>query len=359
MVNRRTGIDKLRAIEYFARVVETGSFAAAARALEVSPPAVTKLIAALERDLGTVLLHRDSRRVVLTADGQSYLQACMPVLDDLRAAEARLASNRIVASGRLVVGMSRVLGANVLMPYLPELLRRHPGMELDFRVVHYPQEPQASLCDLLLLIGWAEDPDWVLRTIGWTRVCIAAAPQYWHEQGVPRDPDDLKLHRCVAYRLPRGLVYDRWKFERGEESRSVAVTPYLVADDRDALQQAVVSGAGVLWAGDLTVHELVRRGLLQPVLRDWVGLEAPPIRLHYRRGARNSAKVRAFADFARQVVERLEAQRPGPAAAFAAAQAAPPTPDWFSADRTGALAAKEREAGSKRAVRTSRWTGER
>lgn len=328
-------MDKLRAIEYFVRVVEAGSFAAAARSMEVSPPAVTKLIAALERELGTTLLHRDSRRVVLTADGDRYLQTCARTLAELREAESQLASNRTRASGKLVVGLSRTLGPNCVMPFLPEFLRRHPDIEIDIRAVHYPQEPLAALCDVLVLIGWGEEPDWIMRTIAWNRMCVVAAPHYWSDRGMANDPDDLLQHRCVAYRLPRGLVYDHWKFRRGDETRSVALKPYLIADDRDTLLQAVIAGAGVQWASDLTIMPFLRSGLLQPVLTDWVGLEAPPMRLHYRRGGRNSAKVRAFSDFVTEVFQRLEASRAdGPAPVRGQ------TPDWFLADHVGGLAGR-------------------
>ena len=218
--------DKLRAIEYFVRVCETGSFSAAARSLDVSPPAVTKLIAALERELGTTLLHRDSRRVVLTADGDRYLQTAARTLGELRAAETEIGSNRTRATGKLVVGLSRVVGPNSVMPFLPEFLRSHPDVELDIRAVNYPNEPMAALCDILVVIGWGESPDWVMRTIAWNRLHIVAAPAYWQEHGTPKDPDELLSHRCVAYRLPRGVVYDHWKFRRGDEIRNFAVRPF-------------------------------------------------------------------------------------------------------------------------------------
>ena len=151
-------MDKLRAIEYFVRVVAAGSFSAAARQLEVSPPAVSKLIKALECELGTTLLHRDSRRVVLTADGDRYLQTCARVLVGLREAESEIASGRTRASGKLVVGLSRMLGPNCLMPFLPEFLRRYPDIEVDVRAVNYPQEPLAAKCDVLVLRGGARNP---------------------------------------------------------------------------------------------------------------------------------------------------------------------------------------------------------
>lgn len=334
-------MDKLRAIEYFVRVVECGTFSAAARQLEVSAPAVTKLIAALERELGVQLLVRDSRRVVLTADGDRYLQSGARALGELRAAENELSSGRTRARGKLVVGLSRVVGPNCVMPSLPEFQRRHPDIELDLRAVHYPQEPQAALCDVLLLIGWGEDPGWVMRTLAWNRVGVVAAPRYWAEHGVPADPADLQQHRCVAYRLPRGLVYDHWKLRRGDETREIAVKPYLVADDRDTLLQAVLAGIGVMWASDLTVLPHLRSGSLRPVLTDWVGLEAPPVRLHYRRSGRNQAKVRAFSDFVAELMGRLEASR------SSGLQSAGPqsVPGWFVANHVGGLAGRWKPRG--------------
>jgi len=329
-------MDKLRAIEYFVRVVEAGSYTAAARQLVVSPPAVSKLVAALERDLGTTLLHRDSRRVVLTPDGDRYLQTSIRMLAELREVESELSSRRTRASGRLVLGLSRVIGPNCVMPELPEFLAAHPDLEIDIRAVHYPQEPLADLCDVLVLIGWGEEPAWVMRTIAWNRLRVVAAPDYWSAHGVPQEPEDLVRHRCLAFRLPRGLIYDHWKMRRGNETRSVAVKPYIIADDRDTLLRAVVAGAGMLWASDLTIMPLLQQGLLQPVLNEWVGLEAPPIRLHYRRGGRASAKVRAFGDFATRLFARLEASRgSGEPAAEAST-----VPDWFVANHVGGLAGR-------------------
>jgi LysR family transcriptional regulator for bpeEF and oprC len=341
-------LDKLRAIEYFVRVVECGGFSAAARQLEVSPPAITKMVAALERELGVRLLVRDSRRVVLTADGDRYLQSCAHALGKLREAESELSSSRTRASGKLVVGLSRVVGPNCVMPFLPEFQRRHPDVELDVRAVNYPQEPLAAMCDVLLLIGWGEEPDWVMRTIAWPRVGVVAAPRYWAERDMPAEPEHLAAHRCVAYRLPRGLVYDHWKFRRGEVTRSVEVKPYLICDDRDTFLQAVVAGIGVMWVSDLTVLPYLQRGALQPALNDWVGLEAPPIRLHWRRGGRNHAKVRVFADFVTELFQRLEAlrddSRPPPEPGT--------VPDWFVADHVGGLAGRWKPRGRGKADTT-------
>lgn len=339
-------MDKLRAIEYFIRICEAGSFNAAARALDVSPPAVSKLIAALERELGTTLLHRDSRRVVLTAEGDRYLQVCARTVSELRGIEGSISGNRTRVSGKLVVGFSRVLSVNSVMPFLPEFLERHPDVELDIRAVHYPNEPTAALCEVLVLIGWGENPDWIMRTLAWTRMQVVAAPGHWKRHGIPQDPDDIRAHPCAAYRLPRGVVYDQWKFRRGDDTRSVSIQPFMVSDDRDSILHAAIAGAAVMYAADLTMTPWLRQGALQPVLTDWIGEEAPPIRILFRRGARSSARVRAFGDFIVEVFQRLEAARSNPQIGLPQGS----TPDWYLAKHVGGLAGRWKARGRGRAA---------
>ena len=136
-------MDRLRAIEYLIRVVETGSFSSAARSFDVSPPAVTKLIAALEDELGTPLLQRDSRHIGLTPDGEEFLPACLDAMASLRAAESRLSVNRARVSGKLTVGVARAVGHR-LMPFLANFLSLHPDITIDVRSVQTPKEPAAA-----------------------------------------------------------------------------------------------------------------------------------------------------------------------------------------------------------------------
>lgn len=331
-------MDRLRAMEYLVRVVAAGGFARAARELDVSPPAVTKLVAALERDLGTRLLRRDSRRLSLTPDGEQFLPVCAAALADLRAAEAGLSVNRTRASGKLTVGMARVV-APCVTPFLPQFLAQHPEMTLDLRVVQHPKEPLAALVDVLLFIGWLDDTDMVAKRIAQTRFVTCAAPAYWRARGRPRDPAELQAHDCLAFRLAKGTVLDLWKYRRGEALRTVAVEPRVVSDDREWITTAAIRGAGVVRVSDLTNRPLLEQGLLEPVLADWEALEPPPIHVLYRRGSRPSARVRAFVDFAAAVFADLEASRAG---ADGPRPAPVPMPAWFRSNWAGPLARRAR-----------------
>lgn len=329
-------MDKLRAIQYFLRVLDAGSFSAAARQLEVSPPAVTKLVAALEHELGTKLLRRDAHHIALTPDGESYLKVCSQVVAQLQAAEQALGSVRNKVSGKLVVGMSRVLGPNCVMPYLHEFIVSHPDIELDFRLVHYPHEPLASMCDMLVLIGWHHDTDWIAKPVASTRYLTVASPAYWHTHGIPQDPGELASHQCLILRVPNGVVLDLWRYTRGEEASSVALRSALIADDRDALVEAAAAGAGVVRAGDITIKSWLDRGLLHAVLPDWTALESPTIYLLYRREGLQSARIRAFSDFVLRVFSQLSS-----AHGHAGPPMGNPKPEWFRTGYAGALALRK------------------
>ena len=326
-------MDKLRAIEYLVRVVEAGSFAAAARELDVSPPAVTQLIAALERKLGTQLLQRDSRGVRLTADGEVFIPACSTALAELWGAEARLSVNRTRASGKLVVGMQRRTG-QAMASFIARFLAAHPGITLDLRVVPNPKAPMAALVDVLIFVGWLEDVDMVAKRVAQTRYVTCASPDYWRAHGMPSDPDELRTHNCLAFRSPWGAVLDVWKYRRGDELRSVALEPSIVSEDLDWAATLAAQGAGVLRLVDLHTQDYFDQGLLQPVLGDWEALEAPPVHVLYRRGSRPTARLRAFVDFTTELFENLDAARPDPGNGKGRPA---PMPSWFRTNWVGSL----------------------
>ncbi len=299
-------MDKLRAMEYFVRVASFGTFTAAARDLDVSVPAVTKMIAALERDLGTQLLRRTSRHLSLTTDGDDYLVACETALDTLHAAEGRLSSIRTRASGKLVLGMPRGVGDRMVGPHLPEFLRLHPDLVLDLRVVNYPSDAAAAHADMLVLLGWPRVDDMIVKRIAQTRFLTCAAPSYWRTRGLPGDPEELSRLDCLTMRVPTGVVLDVWKYKKADEIRSVEIKPRLISEDRDLILQAAIQGAGIVRLTNLTVQPFVAQGLLQPVLEGWEGLDAPPIYLLYHRRARTSARIRTCADFLIDLFARLD-----------------------------------------------------
>jgi DNA-binding transcriptional LysR family regulator len=315
-------MDRLRAMEYLLQVVNSGSFVAAAREIGVSPPAVTHMIAALERDLGVALLRRHSRHLSLTPEGEHFLPAVQLALAELRSAEARLSLNRTRSSGKLVIGVGRTVAATTAL-LVPEFLQLHPQLTLDWRIV---QNPTAASVDVAIFVGWVGDTEMVAKRVAQTRFVTAAAPRYWDARGRPREPAELRNHDCLAYRSHWGAVLDHWKYQRGDQIQNVALEARFASEDLNSLLSAAARGAGVVRVADLLAWTTLQQPLLESVLTDWQALEAPAIHVMYRRGARQAARVRAFVEFMAAAFAKLEASRER------AGQAKPepvPMPPWF------------------------------
>jgi LysR family transcriptional regulator for bpeEF and oprC len=317
-------MDKLRAMQYFTQVVESGSFAGAARELEVSPPAVTQMVAALEKLLGTTLLVRGARGVSLTRSGEDYYRFCARTIADVRAAESR--ARHVQPSGVLRVGMPRRIVHNCVMAELHAFLHSYPGLKLDLRSVHMSNEPAADLVDVMVLHAWEHYEDLVAREIVWTRFLTCAAPSYWRAHGVPREPEELERHACLVYRTTQNVVLDEWTFRRGNAARAVRVRPHIIFDDSEALIEAGMRGYGIVRPADLVVWSRIKQGLLVPGLVEWEATGAPPVRFLYRKGVKPSPAARAFTRFIEDLFARFAAERR--AAGYSDPQREPP-PLWF------------------------------
>ena len=302
-------MDKLKAIEYFVASVEAGSFARAARRLDISVPAVQKVVGGLERSLGVALLERGSRGVRLTPSGSEYLDRCRQLLmelDEVAKAERRLQGSTEKVSGMLAVAAHPQLAHAVLLPALPRFHALHPEVEIDFRTVNRIGDADATTADVLLLHGWPEiPPDYVHRKFGATLSMIMAAPDYWVAHGVPAHPSDLGGHTCLPMRNPAGILLDLWEFTRGGEKVQVPVRGWFSSNAREAVLDLVLRGHGVGRFSELTTREHARAGRLVPVLLEWHVEGGPPVNLLFRGSARRSPRLRAFITFAEQCLVEL------------------------------------------------------
>lgn len=331
-------MDKLRALEYFVAAANARSFSKAARTLEVTVPAMTRLVGELEKRLGVRLLDRSNRGLGLTADGARYLDTCRPLLQQLARADDELTSAAVRPWGTLVVGSPSYLSEHCIAPALPEFHARHPEIEVDLRTIDRANLPTGGAADVLILFGWPDSRDWVQRRIAQTRMLVCAAPDYWRRHGVPQSPKELERHNCLVYRDAEGTALDLWTYERGGVRETAAVKGWLVSDHRDDLLRAVLDGAGVARFSDLTVQAQLKSGQLVPVLADWESKESPPVNLLFRPAHRRLPRVQLFTEFAVELFARLEKDRqPRPAGRYPAER-----PAWYRRRRTRASAAARR-----------------
>ena len=304
-------MDKLRAIECFVAAAQEGSFSRAARRLEVSIPAVAKMVTALERSLGSTLVERTTQGLRLTPDGTRYLEAARSVLDQLREADDSIAAPGSRARGLVTIGAPAFVLQNCLVDLLPRLRTRLPDLEFDFRIVSRVTDPEAASTDVFLLMGWSEVPEMVQRPIAQARYHVYAAPHYWSARGLPRHPADLREHDCLCFRNPEGTLLDLWRFERAGQLEEVAVRGSIASSHRDFIAELAVRGAGVVRVSGLTAGVAVARGLLVRALDDWQCLDGPPLHLLYRAAHRRTARVRAVVDLLAEALPALEAEREG------------------------------------------------
>jgi DNA-binding transcriptional LysR family regulator len=294
-------VDRVRRIELFVRAAEAGSFARAAKLLELDPSAVSHAITELERELRVTLFYRTTRQLRLTEDGEDVLRRGREILREL----AELESVATEADGRLTgilrVGMHVPISRHVVMPRLPEFMRRHPELRLECLLLAQVKDLHAAGLDVLLRAGEPPEVDLIARKLAEIKLGVYASPAYLDEAGEPATPEELLKHRCLIHKPPSAMrPWDEWTFERDGERRVVTVPRTVMTDDREGLIAAVLAGGGLMRIG-MFDPGLITAGRLRRVLREWQCPGGPPIYGLYRRSRRMAPKIAAFLEFAAEV----------------------------------------------------------
>ncbi|HZP86161.1 MAG TPA: LysR substrate-binding domain-containing protein [Burkholderiales bacterium] len=289
-------MDRMRRIELLVRAAEAGSFAKAARSLDLTPSAVSHAIADLEKGLGVSLFHRTTRQLRLTEEGEGVYRRGCELLRQLAELESGVRKTERL-TGTLRVGVAVPLSRNVIMPRLSTFLRRHPQLRLEFYIQWQPKEMHVEGVDVLLHISEPPASELIARKVAQIRHSVYASPQYLKLAGIPRTPEDLLEHSCLAMKRPdMKQPLEAWEFERGDERKVIQVAPRVVTNDRDGLVAAVLAGSGLMRVGCFDPY-LISSGQLHRVLTDWTCPPGFPIFAMYRKTARTIPKVIAFLKF--------------------------------------------------------------
>jgi DNA-binding transcriptional LysR family regulator len=279
----------------FVRAVETGGFSAAARDLGLSPSALSKLVTRLEDRLGARLLHRTTRRLQLTAEGEAFYARARPILAAMAEAEAEVTEAGVSARGLLRLHCGSAFGMHQLAPGIPRFQERHPEVEIDITISDQPLGAMESGVDLAIRIGPLDESSMVARRICNLERVICASPAYLLRHGTPRTPDDLQLHNCLSITSLPALR--RWPFDTDDGIRVVHVTGNVAANNAETVLQLAVAGVGITRLTDVVVSDAIRSGALVPILADWHHIEPVPLYATYPSGRNLSPKVRAMVDF--------------------------------------------------------------
>src|SRR3984957_6441678 len=286
-------MDRLDAMQAFVTVADLKGFAAAARKLRLSPPAVTRLIAALEDRIGARLLQRTTRSVTLTDAGARYLERARRILADVEEAEIAAESERARPSGRLVISAPVGFGRLHVSPLLTAYLKRYRDVSAELRLEDRMISLVEEGIDLAVRIGHLADSSLVARHVGDMRQITVASPGYLKSRGEPKRPQEIVAHDTIQFGSAAGS--GEWRFVEGENEIRLDYSPRLLTNSADAAIRYAEAGGGLTRVLAYQAADAIKRGRLKAVLTKF---EQPPLPIHivYPTSRLLSAKVRTFID---------------------------------------------------------------
>jgi LysR family transcriptional activator of dmlA len=265
-------VDAISDFALFRSIVEAGGISAAALVLQSSPAAVSRRLTSLETKLGVRLAERSSRRFRLTDEGLLLYERSRSILEQVRDAEAEVASRGGAARGLLKVGASADFGRRHLAPTLAMFAAQHPGLEAHLVLSDTGLENEADHCDLVLRFGLPNDPGMIARKVATTTQVLCAAPSYVARRGAPQTPDDLRAHNCLRLARRHRLI-DLWRFTRDGAAFEIQVKGTLSSGDGTVLRGWALSGEGVSWEALWDVADDLVTGRLVQILPEYRSAE--------------------------------------------------------------------------------------
>ena len=310
-------MDRLQAMKIFERVVEEGGFAAAARAMDMSPPVVTRMVAELEQHLGTRLLQRTTRKLALTDAGESYLQRVRAILHEIDDAEAAAAASTRDLRGTIRIVAAPVLATNFLAPMMAAWHAHYPKLMLDVSMDAYAASRVDEFDVTIMVAGEDFDANIVARPLVQGEAIVVASPDYLERRGIPREPQDLIHHdylrdSSAPVRLQSGpgrkLRLQSLRADVPDEE--VDAPAVLQSVSTELLMRAAVDGAGVAVTSRLLAEEHLARGKLVHILPGWI-FSRYTIYAALPSGRMLPARTRVFLDFLTEHVPRAMAEKSG------------------------------------------------
>jgi len=291
----RIDVNRSGEMEAFVQVVEAGGFSAAARLLDMTPSAVSKLVARLELRLGIQLVHRSTRKLQLTPEGLHFYERSTRVLADMDEAE-RCAAAGAAPRGRVSINASVSFGHHKLVPLVPRLLELHPQITLDIALTDRVVDLMDERADIAIRWGQLPSSDLVARRLGETSQAIVASPDYLARYGTPHTPQELEAHNRLGWSYRRSTP--DWPLSVDGRMIALPVAGPVRAADGETLRQLAIAGAGVARLSLYHIQHDIDAGRLVPLLEEFNPGEVEPIHAVYiGKAGTLPARVRAVLDF--------------------------------------------------------------
>jgi LysR family transcriptional activator of dmlA len=282
-------------MQFFVLVAQHGSLAAAARALDLTPPAATKRLAALEARLGVRLVNRTTRSLSLTSEGATYLEHATRILAEIREMEDAVTQGRATPRGLLRVNATLGFGRTTIAPLVSAFAARYPEVELQMEVTDRPIDLVESGFDLAIRFGELPDKRLNARRILSNRRFLCASPAYLERHGAPANLTDLARHRCIIHRQ-NDDAYGIWRFMHQEHTEVVKVHGMLSSNDGDIVLGWALDGHGILIRSEWDLARYLDSGRLKIVLPEFT-LPAADLFVYYPSRRNQTIRARAFIDF--------------------------------------------------------------
>lgn len=236
-------MDRFQELNAFIAVVEAGGFSAAARRTGESQSAISKAIGSLERRLGVVLFNRSTRNVTLTDQGQRYYDRTKPLVDEMDEADSELTSSTLDVSGPIRIAAPATFGRLHVLPLIPDLLSRHPGMQVDLLLSDSARDMVEDRIDLTIRVGAVNEPDAVVKRVAGTPLVCVGSRRYFQQHGMPKTPAELVDHNCLIYGgMPES---SHWPFVGTEGRFNVRVRGSLSSNSVETIRAGVLAGVGI------------------------------------------------------------------------------------------------------------------
>lgn len=299
-------MDRLATMRVFIAVAEGAGFAAAARRLGMSPPAVTRAVSALEDRIGTRLLHRTTRSVRLSEAGIRYLADCKRILGEIEEAEASAAGAHAEPRGQIAVTAPIMFGRMHVAPILLDFLARYPQVTARTILVDRVVDLMDEGLDVAVRIADLPDSSLSAVRVGQVRRVVCASPDYLAARGLPQTPADLAQHDAIIFAQAASA---EWSFPTAMGAVTVRPPTQFIVNTADVAIAAALAGRGLTRVLSYQIAPALQAGQLAIVLAEF---EPPPLPIHivHREGRRAAARVRAFVDFAVDRLRRDKALNP-------------------------------------------------
>jgi len=294
-------MNRTEAMHIFVRVAELASFTKAADHLGLPKASVSTAVQQLEAQLGTQLLHRTTRKVQMTQDGQRFYERCKSVLADLDELGAMFQHAPQSLRGRLRVDMNSRIARHQVIPRLPEFMREHPQLEVELSCTDRRVDIVGEGFDCVVRVGTLEDSSLVARPLGQLRIINCASPAYLEKYGTPRELSDLADHHMIHYVSTLGQRPPGFEYLEGSECRYVPMRGVFTVNSIEAYEAGCLAGLGIIQSPCTGMLEWLKKGALVEVLPQYRA-EPMTVSLMYAQRRNISARVQVFMDWLATVI---------------------------------------------------------